>query len=149
MGKFKLRNGSGNAAPFKLMADKGLISSNEDGPGDEKKKSKQGAMSWVIDTTPKKKKEEQQTSYTFSTSTNVEDFSPEIDITPVEKQKQKSFSDKVSNAITDFKHRKSGPGAKHKSPQRRLTTFCPTGPNFKCRNPKYQTGGGIFGKLLR
>ena len=128
---------------------KKLISNNEGGPGDEKKKSKQGAMAWVIGNTTKEEKQKPQTSYTFSTSTNVEDFSPEIDITPVKEQKQKSFGDKLSNAITKFKRRNSAPGAKHRSPQRRLTTHCPTGPNWKCRNRMYQRGGGIFSRFLR
>jgi len=33
MGKFKLRNGSGNATPFKLMADMGFTPDTEGGPG--------------------------------------------------------------------------------------------------------------------
>ena len=33
MGKFKLRNGSGNATPFKLMADMELVTDTEGGPG--------------------------------------------------------------------------------------------------------------------
>ena len=33
MGKFKLRNGSGNATPFKLMADMDLVTDTEGGPG--------------------------------------------------------------------------------------------------------------------
>ena len=62
MGKFKLRNGSGNATPFKLMADMGFTPDAEGGPGGpggglpgvkneniDNKEFKAGAKAFVID----------------------------------------------------------------------------------------------------
>ena len=62
MGKFKLRNGSGNATPFKLMADMGFTPDAEGGPGGpggglpgvkneniDNKEFKAGVKAFVID----------------------------------------------------------------------------------------------------
>ena len=62
MGKFKLRNGSGNATPFKLMADMGFTPDIEGGPGGpggglpgiknediDNKNFKAGAKAFIID----------------------------------------------------------------------------------------------------
>jgi hypothetical protein len=96
MGKFKLRNGSGNATPFKLMADMGFTSETEGGPGsgifptpkEGGPKKKQGAESQVIDPYKGKRSQIVQEFVNPSFDTNV-DYSSLSSESVIEEAKQR------------------------------------------------------------